>query len=288
MRMPPSSRNRLDWYVFEAKPRGNWMLVLPNYYADLFAQQESLLLRKAHNGFKPSRRGNTQVAQFSQLSGADVEQIRAFIEAYQRIVILAPNEHIAANFTDELDGCIALDYNLAKTALTQERTKIGDLEYKAKYSRDEFSMDKLVGEMARALHRIPIRASAWPFLLTYIPPQQNKPFHLPKILAEKLSVLRRRPLILAPESLVHVALACSKPSFKNARLAEKLDRLNTIMSPSQIALSKPVKGADIIVLDDLYQSGATLWSFARCLKNLGASSVYGVVCVKSWRDTDNQ
>ncbi|HRI67091.1 MAG TPA: hypothetical protein PK156_22755 [Polyangium sp.] len=60
------------------------------------------------------------------------------------------------------------------------------------------------------------------------------------------------------------------------------------MFPAHVRLSRPIMGANVIVLDDLYQSGVTLWSFARCLKLMGASSVHGVACVKSWRDTDNQ
>ncbi len=37
-----------------------------------------------------------------------------------------------------------------------------------------------------------------------------------------------------------------------------------------------------------YQSGASAWSLARFLKSRGALQVYGLACVQSWRDTDNQ
>lgn len=41
-------------------------------------------------------------------------------------------------------------------------------------------------------------------------------------------------------------------------------------------------------IDDLYQSGATIWNYAKYLKGLGAKKVMGVVGVKSLRDSDNQ
>ncbi len=50
----------------------------------------------------------------------------------------------------------------------------------------------------------------------------------------------------------------------------------------------PVTGKSIVLIDDLYQSGVTLWSLARFLKAQGAHRVYGLACVKSCRDTDNQ
>lgn len=41
------------------------------------------------------------------------------------------------------------------------------------------------------------------------------------------------------------------------------------------------------MVDDLYQSGATMWEYAKFLKSLGAICVFGIVCVKSLRDSDN-
>lgn len=41
------------------------------------------------------------------------------------------------------------------------------------------------------------------------------------------------------------------------------------------------------MVDDLYQSGTTMWEYAKFLKTLGARFVFGIVCVKSLRDSDN-
>jgi hypothetical protein len=262
------------------------MLVLPIYYADLFAEKEGVVLEKSSTGFRDSRSGKTKHAYFPDLAYGEVHRIESFIAAYQRLVILSLNDHIEDHFTDDLDSCIALDYNLAEH---DKRTEIGELEYKAKYSQDPAAIDALVSEMAQALHRIPKPRHAWRCLLTYVPPQPGKRFHLPKIIAERLASHSGIGMfVLATDPLVHAELACAKPSFKNLPLSQKIQALSTLMSPAQVRLSKPVTNANVIVIDDLYQSGATLWSFARCLKSMGASSVHGVACVKSWRDTDNQ
>jgi predicted amidophosphoribosyltransferase len=59
------------------------------------------------------------------------------------------------------------------------------------------------------------------------------------------------------------------------------------MTPGNVSLSHPVSGYGVIVIDDLYQSGVTMWSYARLLKSAGAAEVLGLTCQKSIRDTDN-
>ena len=44
----------------------------------------------------------------------------------------------------------------------------------------------------------------------------------------------------------------------------------------------------VLIVDDLYQSGTSMWSYAKYLKSLGATEVLGLVAVKSQRDSDNQ
>ena len=62
----------------------------------------------------------------------------------------------------------------------------------------------------------------------------------------------------------------------------------TIIQSKSIQLSHSVEGKTIYIIDDLYQSGATLWSYAKYLKAKGANTVIGLVCVKALSDKDNQ
>ena len=54
-----------------------------------------------------------------------------------------------------------------------------------------------------------------------------------------------------------------------------------------IKITGDVREKDIIIIDDLYQSGFTMWTVAQLLKKKGAKRVFGLACVKSLRDTDN-
>lgn len=48
-----------------------------------------------------------------------------------------------------------------------------------------------------------------------------------------------------------------------------------------------VIGKRVILFDDKYQSGMTLQFVASKLLEAGATDVYGLCAVKTWRDTDN-
>ncbi len=54
-----------------------------------------------------------------------------------------------------------------------------------------------------------------------------------------------------------------------------------------VVLAADVTGRLVVVIDDLYQSGATMWAYAKFLKSRGAAHVFGLPCVKSLRDSDN-
>lgn len=79
-----------------------------------------------------------------------------------------------------------------------------------------------------------------------------------------------------------------KPEMKELPVKRKLEIWNDIYSNSEVALGESVEGNDVIIIDDLYQSGTTIWTYAKYLKSLGARKVMGVVGVKSLRDSDNQ
>ena len=81
-----------------------------------------------------------------------------------------------------------------------------------------------------------------------------------------------------------------KPQMKQLTIAQRVATWTSILqTPGAITLDvATVHGHDVVVVDDLYQSGITMWAYARYLKSLGVRRVYGLVCVKSMKDTDNQ
>ena len=88
-------------------------------------------------------------------------------------------------------------------------------------------------------------------------------------------------------SFIKPILSCDKPQMKQLSIKEKIETWEKIYYNNVVILDNQVRGKNVIVVDDLYQSGTTMWEYAKFLKTLGARCVFGIVCVKSLRDSDN-
>jgi len=290
IRQPPRSRNRLDWYRFEQAEDGGWELVLPDFYAALFEQQETCLIDKSDGGFRPSLDHAGQRTCFAELTPEEVIGVKQFVEDYQRHVVLGLSRRLKPHFTDELDLCVALDYNAESPEDLRQnrRTPIGQLEYRAKYEQSSRAVAIIAEQIAVLLGRIRRGLPSREVCLSYVPAWSRKKDYLPR---ELVRVLVSKAGLGRPDDscpvVVHSGLNVDKPSMKLVSLRSKLTYWRTLERDNAISLSDSVDGKTVVVVDDLYQSGATLWSYARYLKSQRASVVVGVVCVKSWRDTDN-
>jgi predicted amidophosphoribosyltransferase len=69
---------------------------------------------------------------------------------------------------------------------------------------------------------------------------------------------------------------------------KKIEAVGQNIQKKAMAFNHDVVGRRILVVDDLYQSGSSMWRFAKYLKSKGAAEVCGLVCVKSLSDRDNQ
>ena len=194
------------------------------------------------------------------------------------------NENLTRYFRDELDSCIALDYHFTDG----ERTEMGELEYRAKYKKSWFAIRKLAKLLAIKMYRIPISNTVTAPLLTYIPVYGDQQFHLAKKLATKtFNYIKRKNILSESISFIEPSLTEEKPKLKNTKVAEKFSIWENIIENDGITLLDSVGDRTVIIIDDLYQSGTTIWSFAKFLKARGAKSVHGIVCVKTRGDTDN-
>jgi predicted amidophosphoribosyltransferase len=243
------------------------------------------LMRRCGAGFTDSSTGKTRVAILANLNEQEVEGIQSFLAFFERAVCLGVNKHLRTNFTGELDFCLALDFN--KPTPQDARTEIGEWEYQAKYHGNKEALAHLADRMAVAIRRIPRPMIPKPRLITYVPPAQGKKSSLPSELVA--AVIKRVPEDFwgVPNPMVVPTLSTAKPSAKNLRVTEKLAHWEAIVQGDGLQLSRRIRSNSILVLDDLYQSGVSLWSLAKYLKVRQAGTVVGLVCVKSLRDTDN-
>jgi len=206
------------------------------------------------------------------------QEIRGLLDIFKTHVLLKKNEHIVPYFDNELDHCFALNYNLVEDLEIgkTDYTKYGRLEHEAKEYRSKEALMGLVEAFANLCEKHPIYRIAR--IVTPIPPNPSKAFHLPielaKDLAEKTGKKDGKALI--------------RKIKETRRMQELSFEEKTKELQGAIEIQGDVDGKSIILVDDLYQSGFTMWTIAKLLKKKGAKKVLGLACVKSWRDTDNQ
>jgi phosphoribosylpyrophosphate synthetase len=86
---------------------------------------------------------------------------------------------------------------------------------------------------------------------------------------------------------VNAPLTCPKQKLKNSIVADKIPMWRDLYIRNCVTLTEPVVGRLVVIVDDLYQSGTTMWTYAEFLKSQGAAHVIGLPCVKSLLDSDN-
>ena len=88
-------------------------------------------------------------------------------------------------------------------------------------------------------------------------------------------------------NFIDATLLCKKPQMKKLPVQNKIQTWDNLYKERQISIKCNVSDKNIIIVDDLYQSGITMWKYAKYLKSMGAKTVFGLVCVKSLKDSDN-
>lgn len=285
--VPPKSRQILDWSTFEEKENGDYFLNLPSFYAELFEYKHPIIIDNSKTGWRTSQSGKTDYVFFETLTPRDAQIIEKFIVDFKQLVVIGINKNIKPFFTNELDSCLALDYRFDFEK--DQPTVIGDLEKKAKYDGSNFAKNQLIEKLSKNISNLLLDKDDRAPILMYIPSTISDPSPLTRYLAEGICADPNvQKLLSKNKPIMHSAIQGKKEKLKDKPLKEKIDIWNNIIDSDRIELVDSADGENIIVIDDLYQSGSTLWSFAKFLKLKGAYSVHGLVCVKSMRDTDNK
>lgn len=210
------------------------------------------------------------------------ECLKWFNGATQRIW-LGLNKYIDSYFNKELDFCIASDFNIIYGV---GRTEIGEAEYKMKYRKDFITKeeaDKYNSIIMKSLiynyDYLPIKNKNECYV-TSRPAESSTRNKLAWIFANKVSNYLEIPLLVSK-------LDCIKPQMKELSIQDKINTWKEIYNNGSVKINYDINGKTIIVIDDLYQSGVTMWQYASFLKKMGAKKVFGNVCVKSLKDSDN-
>lgn len=204
-------------------------------------------------------------------------------EVTNNVLWLSLNKNIKEYFDDELDYCIASDFNIV---YGEGRTEIGEAEYQLKYNIEYLNVAErnqyaniIMSKMLDNCKYIPFN-NGLNWCVSPMPATEYGKTKLAWQMAEEISKQLRL-------SFIKPILSCDKPQMKQLSIKEKIETWEKIYYNNGVILDNQVKGKNVIVVDDLYQSGATMWEYAKFLKTLGARCVFGIVCVKSLRDSDN-
>ena len=220
---------------------------------------------------------------------AELDRIKTWAEHANQHIWLSKNSYTENYFAgDEVDYCMAADWNMYFD--NRKRTTIGEAEYQIKYNSPKGFLSE-----EDTMTYVKILTSAIDDCVDCLP------FNLSKYIVTAIPAVREKQCKLAWELAKYTAhkigapfmeatLMKDKPQMKEKSIGDKIRIWREIFAKrDMIELSCIVEGKKILIIDDLYQSGASIWCFAEFLKKqCDAKKVIAITSVKALKDGDNQ
>lgn len=174
--------------------------------------------------------------------------------------------------------------SLFKTALAccehyvgEERSAIGEIERRAKYEADLHARQELVGILAQVYAQC-LRNKRIQGVVS-VPSSDPAAMSLPNFLAQKLS-----DRLELPDLTSALIWDGKKAPIKELKVDEKWHALDAV----GLTIRGEIVSKNLLVIDDMYQSGATAHFIASKLREAGANDLHLLCVSKGKRDTDNQ
>ena len=190
-----------------------------------------------------------------------------------------------------LSLCLALDFQMRTgDGKIAGRTETGELVYQAKPKKGQSAWleenRRAIGVLVNLLSA-KIQNTAGYQSAAYIaavPPSPDKPLDLPTELAKRIA---------EKTNLHDIGAGFSYASDKLMLKEVSADKKWVELEKSGMAFDRNKGGATnrqkgVILLDDLYQSGATMHYAAMQMQRTGMSRILGLTAVKTMRNDDNQ
>jgi predicted amidophosphoribosyltransferase len=157
------------------------------------------------------------------------------------------------------------------------RSPIGEIERRAEYEADLAARNQLVDILAQVFDQC-LRGKRIQGVVS-VPSSDPAAMSLPNFLAQKLSE-RLGLADLTPA----LAWNRKKGPIKDLRVDEKWHALEAV----GLTVGGGIASKNLLLIDDMYQSGATAHFVASKLREAGASDLHLLCVSKGKRDTDNQ
>lgn len=161
---------------------------------------------------------------------------------------------------------LTLDQHSHPIDSNHKRTKMGEMVYRFKYRFEKELSSPLANIVSEIIKSNSILNSA-ELILTVPPSFTSRPFDPLSILAEKIS---KKIYILYQKDI----LERTKITTLQKHLFDLKDKIENVKGVFRIKNPELVKGKKILLIDDIYDSGATLNELSRILKSAGACKVF--------------
>lgn len=160
---------------------------------------------------------------------------------------------------------------------SDRRSRIGELEHSAKYGKSTAATSELVDVLEGIYRRMHEKRRI--DALASIPPSTPGQHSLPNVLAARLSERLR-----VPDLTGSLRWNGPKPSIKELNVDEKWAALESV----GLTVDDAFAGKNVLLIDDMYQSGSTAHFVAGAIRAAGADDLHLFAVSKGRRDTDNR
>ena len=196
------------------------------------------------------------------------KELEAWCEEWKECVFLR----------DLLSASLSLSFNKIDPRTT-EYTPIGKLEHKAKEECNETAIIELANHAINTMNEIDIYKRT--DFICAIP--SCKEFNLPHEIVMKIRGKTGKTDITSG-----FCLQSTKPDAKSSDIKDRWDDWENTNLFYKKDHSVNIKGKDVILIDDKYQSGVALHFVAMKLQEAGVRNVYGLCMVKTLSNKGNQ
>lgn len=260
-----------DWtaLIEPSKPSTDWALRFP--FPETFANICNISCPQRHNQVRVGTDGKP----FTYLQGTahlassaeEIGSVRAWLNRIGRFV----------GIRDCLALSFALDFERSNGDPDNPQTQLGALRARVKYAADYDAIEEIIPELVAFCETMPGYDRA--DLVVSVPPSLVSPaFDFPKKLATGVANERKLPYVAALRTVK------DREKVADIRLAEKLDVFRGSVA---VGCRDRFKGKNVIIIDDVYQSGVTMNYMGMKLLEAGARAIFGLAVEKTCRNDDN-
>jgi len=150
-----------------------------------------------------------------------------------------------------------------------QRSPLGELVYRLKYKGDKNTLQSIIEAVAAFMKSWGIQVD----VVVPAPPSKLQRAYQPVIeIASQLGAALKIPVDIT-------SLKKVKPTSQMKDIGDFSERVKTL--EAALAVGRDLEGKRVLLLDDLFQSGATMNVAARTLKNGGVKTVYAIALTRT-------